>query len=194
MNTRPSLLFVDDEERIVNQLRIIFRQKYNVYTATSGQEALHVLQGQAIDVVISDQRMPEMQGIELLSEVRKRSPSTMRMLLTGYSDLAAIVGSVNDGEVFRFINKPWDHNEIQNIVADAVAAGEAARDAMALPVVSVTEQSAGGLEQPKVLLIDDNRSDLEAMAHVLSMDHSCLIATSVDEAYNCWRSMMWDRS
>ena len=183
MSTRPAILFVDDEERIVNQLRIIFRQKYNVYTATSGQEALQILKAQSIDVLVSDQRMPGMLGIELLCEVRKYSPQTMRMLLTGYSDLAAIVGSVNEGEVFRFINKPWDHNDIQSIVADAVAAGQAAREALSPQAISATESLLmASTEQPKVLLIDDNRGDLEAMAHVLSVDHSCLIATSVDEA------------
>ena len=183
MSTRPAILFVDDEERIVNQLRIIFRQKYNVYTATSGQEALQILKAQSIDVLVSDQRMPGMLGVELLCEVRKYSPQTMRMLLTGYSDLAAIVGSVNEGEVFRFINKPWDHNDIQSIVADAVAAGQAAREALSPQAISATESLLmASTEQPKVLLIDDNRGDLEAMAHVLSVDHSCLIATSVDEA------------
>ena len=185
MSTRPSILFVDDEERIVNQLKIIFRQRYDVYTATSGKQALEILQSTPLDVVVSDQRMPEMLGIELLSEVRKRSPVTMRMLLTGYSDLAAIVGSVNDGEVFRFINKPWDHEDIQTTIADAVAAGQAAREIAAHHVaqgVGVETEMAESLELTKVLLIDDSRGDLDAMAQVLAPDHTCLAATSVEEA------------
>ena len=107
MNNKAKLLFVDDEERIVNLLRMIFRSEYEVFIATSGQDALEIIGKHSIDVIVSDQRMPHMLGIELLDEVRKRSPGTMRILLTGYSDLAAIVGSVNQGEVFRFISKPW---------------------------------------------------------------------------------------
>src|SRR6218665_3121556 len=112
MQTKSRLLFVDDEERIVNLLRMMFRADYEVHTATSGAAALEIIAAHPIDVIVSDQRMPGMLGIELLNEVRLRSPATMRILLTGYSDLSAIVGSVNDGEVFRFINKPWDKAEI----------------------------------------------------------------------------------
>ncbi|MGL4233373.1 MAG: response regulator, partial [Casimicrobium sp.] len=108
MSEKAKVLFVDDEERIVNLLKIMFRTTYDVYTATSGQQALQIVAANPIQVIVSDQRMPEMLGIDLLSKVRELSPNTMRILLTGYSDLAAIVGSVNDGEVFRFISKPWD--------------------------------------------------------------------------------------
>ena len=97
-----TLLFVDDEARVVNLLRIIFRDKYRVITATSGAEALKIMSTVPVDVLVSDQRMPGMLGIELLNEVRQRYPKTIRILLTGYSDLSAIVGSVNEGEVFRF--------------------------------------------------------------------------------------------
>ena len=99
------VLFVDDEERIVSLLRTIFRQSYEVHTATSGAQALEIIASTHIHVIVSDQRMPGMLGIDLLSRVRQLSPNTMRVLLTGYSDLAAIVGSVNDGEVHR-PNKP----------------------------------------------------------------------------------------
>ena len=113
------VLFVDDEERIVSLLRTIFRQSYEVHTATTGAQALEIIAKLHIHVIVSDQRMPGMLGIDLLSRVRLLSPNTMRVLLTGYSDLAAIVGSVNDAEVFRYINKPWDHSEIKSIVAQA---------------------------------------------------------------------------
>ena len=121
-NPKPTLLFVDDEERIVNLLRTMFRSEYQVLTATSGKEALEILAKHRVEVLVSDQRMPGMLGVELLAEARKRSPATMRILLTGYSDLAAIVGSVNDGEVFRFINKPWNHEEIKTIIRAAAEA------------------------------------------------------------------------
>lgn len=183
MSTRASILFVDDEERVVNQLRLIFRHQYDVHTATSGADALKILRSTPIDVLVSDQRMPGMLGIEVLAEARTHWPTTMRMLLTGYSDLAAIVGSVNDGEVFRFINKPWDHDEIQRIVAQAAAAGQAARAPATLALSSAEAIFSDTPEQrPQVMLIDDSVADLRAMADVLSVDQTCLTASSMQEA------------
>ena len=182
MDTRPSILFVDDEERVVNQLRMIFRQHYEVHTATSGAEGLAILQRTPVDVVVSDQRMPGMTGIEFLTQVCRLRPAAMRLLLTGYSDLAAIVGSVNEGEVYRFINKPWDHTEIQEIIASAVAAGKAAQVAALPSDAAVQDFMAQAAERPHVLIIDDQRSDLLAMAQVLGEDQPCLLAESVNEA------------
>jgi serine/threonine-protein kinase len=182
MGMRPCILFVDDEERVVNQLRIIFRQDYEVHTATSGAAALQILQSTQIDVVVSDQRMPGMTGIEFLAQVRRLQPSAMRLLLTGYSDLAAIVGSVNEGEVFRFINKPWDHAEIQATIASAVQAGSAARVAAVPNDQAVQDFMAQAAQRPQVLIIDDQRSDLDAIAQLLGEDHACLTAESVKEA------------
>lgn len=182
MGMRPCILFVDDEERVVNQLRIIFRQDYEVHTATSGAAALQILKSTQIDVVVSDQRMPGMTGIEFLDQVRRLQPSAMRLLLTGYSDLAAIVGSVNEGEVFRFINKPWDHAEIQATIASAVQAGSAARVAAVPTDQAVQDFMAQAAQRPQVLIIDDQRSDLDAIAQLLGEDHACLTAESVKEA------------
>ena len=182
MDTRPSILFVDDEERVVNQLRMIFRQHYEVHTATSGAEGLAILQRTPVDVVVSDQRMPGMTGIEFLTQVCRLRPAAMRLLLTGYSDLAAIVGSVNEGEVYRFINKPWDHTEIQEIIASAVAAGKAAQVAALPSDAAVQDFMAQAAERAHVLIIDDQRSDLHAMAQVLGEDQPCLLAESVNEA------------
>ena len=92
MKTKARVLFVDDEERIVNLLRLCFLSTYQVFTATSGKQALEIIRNNDIDVIVSDQRMPGMTGIELLTSVRQESPNTVRLLLTGYSDLAAIVG------------------------------------------------------------------------------------------------------
>ena len=182
MDMRPCILFVDDEERVVKQLRIIFRQDYEVHTATSGAAALQILRSTQIDVVVSDQRMPGMTGIEFLAQVRRLQPSAMRLLLTGYSDLAAIVGSVNEGEVFRFINKPWDHAEIQATIASAVQAGSAARVAAVPTDQAVQDFMVQAAQRPQVLIIDDQRSDLDAIAQLLGEDHACLTAESVKEA------------
>ena len=119
--TKARILFVDDEERILTALRSVFRMNYHVFTATNGPEALAFVRKLKPHVVVSDQRMPEMTGVELLRQVKEAAPATVRMLLTGYSDLASIVGSLNDGEVFRFISKPWDNQDIQKTVGEAVA-------------------------------------------------------------------------
>lgn len=119
---KVKLLLLDDEERIVNSLKAIFRFKYEVYTATNGLDALKVLKmHKDIAVVISDQRMPEMTGVDFLRHAKEISPNTVRILLTGFSDLQAIIGSINDGEVFRFLNKPWSNQEIQSVVEEAVS-------------------------------------------------------------------------
>ena len=181
MEQKARLLFVDDEERVVNLLRMMFRGEYEVLTANSGRQALEIVAAQAVDVIVSDQRMPEMTGIELLAQVSKVSPSTMRILLTGYSDLTAIVGSVNDGEVFRFINKPWDHAEIKRIVGEAAAIARTTGAAMAKPVVSEAA-TASQAERPELLLLDDNAADRQAMAQVIGSDYQVHGAANIAEA------------
>jgi serine/threonine-protein kinase len=182
MTTKARLLFVDDEERIVNLLRMIFRSNYEVYTATSGRQALEILSTQAIDVVVSDQRMPEMTGIELLSQVRKQSPASMRILLTGYSDLSSIVGSVNDGEVFRFINKPWGDHEIKAIIADAVSAAKATETISSIDFDDSDDVKTETGEQHAVLLLTDKYADQVAMVNLLEDTYPVYTASSITEA------------
>jgi len=145
---RTRILFVDDEERILTALRSVFRLNYRVFTATNGSEAVEIVRKFQPQVVVSDQRMPEMTGVELLRQVKEVAPMTVRMLLTGYSDLAAIVGSVNDGEVFRFISKPWDNQEIQETVAAAAAIAIELAETAATPPIVPERMEAG------VLVID----------------------------------------
>jgi len=118
---RPAVLFVDDEERVLKALAYLFRDGYEVETAAGGAQALERLRARRFHVLVSDQRMPEMPGVELLRQTKALAPAMVRILLTGYSDLAAIVGSVNDGEVFRFVSKPWQQEELQATLAEAVS-------------------------------------------------------------------------
>ncbi len=117
---KARVLFVDDEERVVNALRAIFRDTYEVETATSGDAALELLRQNKFHVIVSDQRMPGMLGVDFLREAKAIRPDSVRILLTGYSDLAAIVGSVNDGEVYRFVSKPWNQDDLQQTIGEAV--------------------------------------------------------------------------
>jgi len=133
---KARILFVDDEERILTALRSVFRANYHVLTATNGAEAIELVKKFKPHVIVSDQRMPEMTGVELLRQVKELAPHSMRLLLTGYSDLAAIVGSVNEGEVFRFVSKPWDNQDIQNTIGEAATiALELAETASTPPIV-----------------------------------------------------------
>ena len=103
---RPRLLFVDDEQRVLNSMRIMFRRQFDLFLASHGAEALDIVRDKDIDVIVADHRMPKMTGVEVLSKVRTLSPRTVRILLTGYADLDAVEGSINDSEVFRFLTKP----------------------------------------------------------------------------------------
>ena len=119
------ILFVDDEPRITSALRATFRRDFNVVVANSGAEALRILEKHQIDVLVSDERMPGMLGHELLSTVSRMYPNTMRILLTGFTDKRAIIDSINDGEIFRFINKPWQNDEMRDILHEAALASKA---------------------------------------------------------------------
>jgi len=118
------VLFVDDEPRVTSALKAIFRREYDVVTANSGADALALMKNQTFDVLVSDQRMPGMLGNELLTQVSRLYPQTMRILLTGFMDKKAIVNSINEGEVYRFINKPWRNEEMRQVVAEAALASE----------------------------------------------------------------------
>jgi response regulator RpfG family c-di-GMP phosphodiesterase len=180
-NQRASILFVDDEHRIVNLLRMTFESSYTVFTATSGIEALDILSRHQIDVIVSDQRMPKMLGTEVLARAVTLSPATMRVLLTGYSDLAAIVGSVNEGEIFRFINKPWDPTVLRETIEEAVAASRISRASYANPVAGNSDAIAKS-DQPYVMLIGESLADIEAMRSVVEEDHRTITALSITDA------------
>lgn len=163
---RARVLFVDDEERILSALKTLFRSKYHVFTATDGEQALEFVRRFPIQVVMSDQRMPGMTGVELLREVRKESPETVRILLTGYSDLAAIVGSINDGEVYRFISKPWNNQDLADIVAEAAAVGSALTKSFGTKAPAIRSQAA--------VLVIGEQQELYRAAREMMLSHSAV--------------------
>jgi DNA-binding NtrC family response regulator len=116
-DSRPQILFVDDEQRVLNSMRIMFRREYGLHLAGSGSEALEIIQRNPIDVIVADHRMPQMTGVEVLTQVRQASPRTVRILLTGYADLDAVEGSINEGEVFRFLTKPCPPDQLREAIA-----------------------------------------------------------------------------
>jgi response regulator RpfG family c-di-GMP phosphodiesterase len=111
-----TVLCVDDEPNILSSLRRTLRTGMKVLTAGDGRQAIEVMQSQPVDLIISDMRMPGMDGAQLLEHVHQHWPQTIRILLTGYSDMTATVAAINRGRIFRYINKPWDEAELQAAV------------------------------------------------------------------------------
>lgn len=120
-NAAMTLLLVDDEPSILSALRRLFRPSgYQILTAESGAAGLALLESNAVDLVISDMRMPEMDGATFLRQVRTRWPGIMRILLTGYADISSTIAAINQGEIYRYIAKPWDDEEMLGVVRDAL--------------------------------------------------------------------------
>jgi serine/threonine-protein kinase len=158
---KARMLIVDDEVRILTALKSLFRSRYHVFTTTDGHKALDFLRRYPMHVIVCDQRMPDILGVELLRRSRGISPNSVRILLTGYSDLAAIVGSINDGEVYRFISKPWDNNDLQTIMAEAVTIALELADARVAPAELPAQMDAG------VLVIDDDEEIFRVVRELL---------------------------
>jgi|RhiMetdeSRZDD1v2_1073273.scaffolds.fasta_scaffold20388_6 response regulator RpfG family c-di-GMP phosphodiesterase len=118
-STKHSILVVDDEPEILYSLRGLLRMEFEVHTAESGHEAIRILQQHPIQVVMSDQRMPEMTGVELLNRVQGEYPDAIRMVFTGYSDIKAVIEAINQGHIFRYITKPWDPDELRAVLHQA---------------------------------------------------------------------------
>ncbi|MDG1937561.1 MAG: response regulator [Pseudomonadales bacterium] len=115
------VLFVDDEKSILVALRRLCRNTgWDIYTAESGDEGLAIIDEHTIDLVVSDMRMPKMNGAEFLGQVVERSPSTVRILLTGYSEVTATLAAIDKGKIFCHCTKPWDNDEFKEILNQAI--------------------------------------------------------------------------
>lgn len=110
------VLYVDDEAHNLTSFKATFRRHYKVFTALNGIEALRTLHQEEIHVIITDQRMPEMTGVEFLKEVLKFNEESIRVLLTGYADIDALTSAVNEGQIYHYLKKPWDEEELHKII------------------------------------------------------------------------------
>jgi len=178
-DTRPCIVCVDDEPRILMALKALLRAQYEVLTFDNGAAALEALRTRRVDVLISDQRMPSMTGVEVLRSAREIQPRTIRLLLTGYSDLNAIIGSINEGEIFRFISKPWVNESLRETVATAV---EAAGSEELPPLdVSTLKASMASPSGPGVLILDHDPQERELLREAVGDDWPVHCAASMDE-------------
>ncbi|MDH1261471.1 response regulator [Pseudomonas sp. GD03944] len=171
------ILFVDDEERILRSLAMQFRRQYEVLTESDPLRALERLRSEPVHIIVSDQRMPQMTGAELLTQAREIAPETLRILLTGYSDLDAAVEALNSGGIFRYLTKPWDQQEMAFTLRQA--AEIAARQAQA-PVLPTTSRLAAPLS---VLLLDEDPDTLTAVGDFcVEGGHTLLRVRNLPEA------------
>ena len=119
---KHSILIVDDEPEILQSLLGLLRREFQLFTATSGEEALAILKEHPIHVIMTDQRMPGMTGVELMQRVRAEYPESIRIVFTGYADIKAVVEAINTGGLYRYITKPWDPDNLIELLHQA--AGE----------------------------------------------------------------------
>ena len=143
MTDKARILFVDDERRVLNAMRGLFRRDYELFLTSEGAEAVKIAVENDVDVIVADQRMPGMTGIEVLSAVKQKSPRTVRILLTGYADPTAVEGSINLGEVFRFLSKPCPPKILRETLSLAIDAARTKPEVPAAqPEVPVTQAEA----------------------------------------------------
>lgn len=175
MTAPTRILFVDDEERILRSLAMQFRRQYEVITESDPQRALERLKSEKVEIIVSDQRMPGMSGAELLEQASRIAPQSLRILLTGYSDLDAAIDALNSGGIFRYLTKPWDPQEMALTLRQA--AEIAARQ---VPEASRAEVPAVPLG---VLLLDDDARTLDCVSEFCAAGgHRLLRAHSLAEA------------
>lgn len=183
---KPTVLLVDDEESILNSLRRLLRgQPYDVLLATSGAQALEIMAQQPIDLVMSDARMPNMDGATLLAYVHLHYPHTTRIMLTGYADPAAIIKAINEGQIHRYISKPWHDEEMLLTLRQSLAYQHSERERVRL--VQETRDQNEQLKQLNATLekhVASRTAELQQTADMLDLayeelKHSYVTGTEV---------------
>ncbi|MDX5426468.1 MAG: response regulator [Bacteroidota bacterium] len=119
MEEKIRVLYVDDEPNNLQSFKANFRRDYKVFIAESGKEGLEILDKEKVEIILTDQRMPEMTGIEFLVKVREKYPDPMRLLITGYADINAVIDAINKGQVFYYLTKPWNEDEVRIAIKNA---------------------------------------------------------------------------
>ncbi len=112
-NKKIKLLYIDDEENNLTALKATFRREFEIDTAISANEARNLMIDNVYEVIISDQRMPETTGVEFFQEIKQTHPDPVRILLTGYADINAVVAAINQGEIYRYLQKPWKEFDLK---------------------------------------------------------------------------------
>ncbi len=175
---KPKLAFIDDEHRILRSMKLLFRKSHDVFVTTNPNEYIDYIKNNHVHVAVSDQRMPERVGVDILREVKEISPSTMRILLTGYADLNAIIGSINDGEIYRYLTKPCKAEELQAVV------GRATEIALTYNPNEDADQIDSSDNKQTLLVIDETDELIEQIRKQFSNSYKVLHAVSLEDAYD----------
>jgi response regulator RpfG family c-di-GMP phosphodiesterase len=114
-----SVLYIDDEVNNLDSFKAAFRRDFNVFTAISARDGLQLLEQNQIEIVLSDQRMPEMTGVEFFAQIKDKHPDCMRILITGFADIATVIDAINMGQVYRYVSKPWCNEDLKILIQQA---------------------------------------------------------------------------
>lgn len=169
-----TLLLVDDEENILKSLRRLLRHEpYAILTAGDAAQAMQLLDQQPIDLIVSDARMPGMDGASLLAEVQQRWPDCLRILLTGHADIGTMVKAINEGHIYRYISKPWDDDELRLTIRQALAFQHSERERKRLEQLTY-EQNQRLLELNTSLeqRVRDRTAELQQTADMLDLAYA----------------------
>ncbi|MEJ2665371.1 MAG: response regulator [Spirochaetia bacterium] len=139
------ILCIDDEVNILKSIKRLFiDEEYEIMTTTKGEEGLELLKKRKVDVLITDQQMPGIKGLEIIKQAKKISPQTVRIMITGYSDIDVTISAINEGEIHRYIAKPWDNDQFKQIVKSVLVKNAADKNGRynALTVYRLAVRSA----------------------------------------------------
>lgn len=178
---KPKIAFIDDEPRILRSLKMHFRQSHDVFITTDATELMEYVSQNEVQVVISDQRMPDKQGTEVLSDIKAASPNTIRILLTGYADLNAVMDSVNEGEIYRYITKPWQNDELKKIVNKATEIAQQTQEIMENDATQHRVDS-GTVSNRNILVLDDDESIYQQIKSHFKSAYNVSWASNLEQA------------
>ncbi|MGP9636444.1 response regulator, partial [Psychrobacter sp. AOP3-A1-26] len=181
---KPKIAFIDDEPRILRSLKMHFRQSHDVFITTDASELMKYVSEHDVQVVISDQRMPDKQGTEVLRDIKAASPNTIRILLTGYADLNAVMDSVNEGEIYRYITKPWQNDELKQIVNKATGIAQQTQEITQNTMQdNDTQKFSGGTGSNRnILVLDDDESVYQQIKSHFKSAYTVSWASNLEQA------------
>ncbi|MBT8340722.1 MAG: response regulator [Desulfatitalea sp.] len=171
-----TVLCVDDEINILNALkRLLRREPYRLLTSTSGEEALDLLAGNNVQVVISDQRMPKMSGIDFLRKVKELYPRVIRVILTGYTEVDTITQSINEGHIYKFFLKPWNDQHLTLEIRQAIEQYQLVEDNQRLYDMTVEQnEELRRINENLEQIVSERTESLERQNRVLQLSHAIL--------------------
>ena len=175
---KPHILYVDDEPNNLTVFRSTFRRVYKVHLANSAQEALELLENteDEIPLIVTDQRMPEMTGVQFLEKVVEKYPETIRMILTGFSDVEAIIQAINQGGVYRYITKPWDKDELKITFDNALESFRLKKEnkSLVLNLKEANEELEEKVERRTAQLAKKNKDIMDSINYAKRIQDSML--------------------